>query len=45
LLGQKTWIDDDGKKRWFVQNAQNIGLADTVFDFFEKSLIETCNFL
>jgi hypothetical protein len=25
LLGQKTWNDDDIKKRCFVQNAQNIG--------------------
>jgi hypothetical protein len=31
LLGQKTWNDDDIKKRCFVQNAQNIGLVDTVF--------------
>jgi hypothetical protein len=31
LLGQKTWNDDDIKKRRFVQNAQNIGLIDTVF--------------
>jgi hypothetical protein len=30
LLGQKTWNDDDIKKRWFVQNAQNIVLVDTV---------------
>jgi hypothetical protein len=30
LLGQKTWNDDDIKKRRFVQNAQNIGLVDTV---------------
>jgi hypothetical protein len=32
LLGQKTWNDDDIKKRWFVQNAQNIGLFNTVFE-------------
>jgi hypothetical protein len=31
LLGQKTWNDDKIKKRRFVQNAQNIGLVDTVF--------------
>jgi hypothetical protein len=30
LLGQKTWNDDEIKKRRFVQNAQNIGLVDTV---------------
>jgi hypothetical protein len=29
LLGQKTWNDDEIKKRRFVQNAQNIGLVDT----------------
>jgi hypothetical protein len=32
LLGQKTWNDDEIKKRWFVQNAQNIGLVDTVLN-------------
>jgi hypothetical protein len=31
LLGQKTWNDDKIKKCRFVQNAQNIGLVDTVF--------------
>jgi hypothetical protein len=30
LLGQKTWNDDEIKKCCFVQNAQNIGLVDTV---------------
>jgi hypothetical protein len=47
LLGQKTWNDDDIKKRRFVQNAQNIGLVDTVFEEIvsDKSFIETCNFL
>jgi hypothetical protein len=30
LLEQKTWNDDDIKKCRFVQNAQNIGLVDTV---------------
>jgi hypothetical protein len=30
LLGQKTWDDGEIKKRRFVQNAQNIGLVDTV---------------
>jgi hypothetical protein len=35
------------KKRCFVQNAQNIGLVDTVFEELvsDKSFIETCNFL
>jgi hypothetical protein len=32
LLGQKTWNDDEIKKRRFVQYAQNIGLVDTVFE-------------
>jgi hypothetical protein len=32
LIGQMTWNDDEIKKRWFVQNAQNIGLVDTVFE-------------
>jgi hypothetical protein len=47
LLGQKNWNDDDIKKRHFVQNAQNIGLVDTVFEELvsDKSFIETCNFL
>jgi hypothetical protein len=31
LLGQKTWNDDEIKKHWFVQNAQNIGLVDNFF--------------
>jgi hypothetical protein len=31
LIGQKTWNDDEIKKRRFVQNSQNIGLVDTVF--------------
>jgi hypothetical protein len=47
LLGQKTWNDNDIKKRRFVQNSQNIGLFDTVFEELvsDKSFIETCNFL
>jgi hypothetical protein len=47
LLGQKTWNDDDINKRRIVQNAQNIGLVDTVFEELvsDKSFIETCNFL
>jgi hypothetical protein len=32
LLGQMTWNGDEIKKRQFVQNAQNIGLVDTVFE-------------
>jgi hypothetical protein len=32
LLGQKTWNDDEIKKRRFVQNAQIIGLIDTVVE-------------
>ena len=47
LLGQKTWNDDNIKKRRLVQNAQNIGMVDTVFEELVsvKSFIETCNFL
>jgi hypothetical protein len=47
LLWQMTWNDDEIKKRRFLQNAQNIGLVDTVFEELvcEKSRIETCNFL
>jgi hypothetical protein len=30
LHEQKTWNDDEIKKRRFIQNAQNIGLVDTV---------------
>jgi hypothetical protein len=47
LRGQKNWNDDEIKKRRFVQNAQNIGLVDTVFEELvsDKSFIETCNFL
>jgi hypothetical protein len=47
LLGQKTWNDDEIKKRCFVQNAQNIGLVDTGFEELVRyhSFIETCNFL
>jgi hypothetical protein len=30
LLGQKTWNDDEIKKRQFVQNAQRIGLVDKI---------------
>jgi signal transduction histidine kinase len=42
-----TWNDDDIKKRRFVQNAQNIGWVDTVFEELvsDKSFVETCNFL
>ena len=47
LLGQKAWDDDDSKKRRLVQNAQNIGMVDTVFEELvrNKTFIETCNFL
>jgi hypothetical protein len=47
LLGQKTWNDDDIRKRRLVQNAQNIGMVDTVFEAVvsDKSFLETCNFL
>jgi hypothetical protein len=47
LIGQKTWNDDEIKKRRFVQNSQNIGLVDTFFEesVSDKSLIEICDFL
>jgi hypothetical protein len=47
LLEQKTWNDYQIKKRHFVQNAQNIGLVDTVFEelVIDKSFIENCNCL
>jgi hypothetical protein len=47
LLGQTTWNNDDIKKRRFVQNVQNIGMVDTVFEALvnDKSISETCNFL
>jgi hypothetical protein len=47
LLGKKTWNDDEIKKRRFVQNAQNIGLVDRVFEevVSDESFIETCDFL
>jgi hypothetical protein len=47
LLGQKTWNDDEINKSCILQNAQNIGLVDTVFEELvsDKSFIETCNTL
>jgi hypothetical protein len=47
LLVQTTWNNDDIKKRRLVQNAQNIGMVDTVFEALvnDKSFSETCNFL
>jgi hypothetical protein len=47
LLGQTIWNNDDIKKRRLVQNAQNIGMVDTVFEALvnDKSFSETCNFL
>jgi adenylosuccinate synthase len=47
LLGQTTWNTDDIKKRCLVQNAQNIGMVDTVFEALvnDKSFSEICNFL
>jgi hypothetical protein len=47
LLRQKTWNDDEIKKRLFVQNTQNIGLVDTVIEELvsDKYFIETCDFL
>jgi hypothetical protein len=47
LLGEKVWDDDGSKKHRFVQNAQNIGMVDTVLEELvrNKSLVENCNFL
>jgi hypothetical protein len=47
ILGQATRNDNDIKKRRLVQNAQNIGMVDTVFEALvdDKSFLETCNFL
>jgi hypothetical protein len=48
LLGQATWNDDDDiRKRRMIQNAQNIGMVDTVFEALvnDESFPETCNFL
>jgi hypothetical protein len=47
LQGQKTWNDYKIKKRWFIQNAQNIGLIDTFFEELvsDESFIEIYNFL
>jgi hypothetical protein len=47
LPWQKTWNHDKIKKRRFVQNAQNIGLVDTVFEELvsDKSFMETRDFL
>ena len=32
LIGQTNWNDDDIKKHCLVQNAQNIGMVNTVFE-------------
>jgi hypothetical protein len=47
ILGQTAWNDDDIKKRCLVQNAENIGIVDTVFETLVsgKSFLETYNFL
>jgi hypothetical protein len=47
ILVQKAWNDDDIRKRRLIQNAQNIGLVDTVLEDLvsNKSSTETCNFL
>jgi hypothetical protein len=47
ILVQKTWNDDDIRKLQLIQNAQNIGLIDTVIEELvsNKSFTETCNFL
>ena len=46
ILGQKAWDDDDIKKRRPIQNPQNVGLVDTVFEELVsgKSFGETCDF-
>jgi hypothetical protein len=47
IFGQATCNYDNIKKRRLVQNAQNIGMVDTVFEALvdDKSFLETCNFL
>jgi hypothetical protein len=47
LLREKVGDDDGSMKRRFVQNTQNIGMLDKVFEELirNKSFIETCNFL
>jgi hypothetical protein len=42
-----TWKEYGSKKRRFVQNAQSIGMVDTIFEELvrNKSFIETYNFL
>jgi hypothetical protein len=47
LLGQTNWNNDDIKIRHLVQNEQNIGMVDTVFEVLvnDISFSETCNFL
>jgi hypothetical protein len=46
-LDQATLNDDDIKERCLVQNAQNTGMVDTIFEALanDKSFLETCNFL
>jgi hypothetical protein len=46
-LVKQLWNDDDIKKRCLVQNAQNIGMVDTVFEALvsDKPFLETFNFL
>jgi hypothetical protein len=46
-MPSQNWLYDDVKKRRFVQNSQNIGLVDTVFEELvsDMSFIDTCNFL
>jgi hypothetical protein len=47
LLEQKAWNNDEIKKRQFVQNYQNVGLVDTVFEGLVSgaSFMETCDFV
>ena len=46
-LDQATLNDGDIKKRCSVQNAQNAGMVDTIFEALvsDKSFLETSNFL
>jgi hypothetical protein len=46
LLGNETWSDEKFKKHCLVQNPQNIGLVDTVFEevINDMSFIETGNY-
>jgi hypothetical protein len=46
ILIEKTWNDDEIKKRQLVKNAKSVGLDDTTFeDLISDNHLDTCNFL